>query len=603
MKKIVLFLLTSLLGVTLVTAQSERSKVVMSIDSRNYYIHTVEEGETLADISDAYSISEARLVTLNKLNTDSLVILYEGDILRVPCYKRVRDLLPTRGDDRFERYHPKDGESLYEVAVNYGISLDVLIEDNPALDITNIGNRRTLLIRKDAMECSSMEELMVQGRHYASVLQQLSLKYNYFVVEPSDSLYSIAMRRMIDLETFKRDNGEFDALYAGMVLKSRRGDGCGEENVVFTEEDELYYSDSVRYRTFHKNALTITMMLPMTDSVGRVRGNFIEFYQGALLAVEDMKAQGRSVNLQVYDTHNSAAFVDSIMMYDPKIDNTDIFIGPVYERNSGAVLEYAKENNIPVVSPLETKTNGKYGRGFFRMAPLPELQYDKINNLIKAESNVLLLYPPQVDEAYAAEVEALLGDKTYTKVVFREDYTIDTGVKVTSEDNVVELSSFLQKSNNVVFILSSNEQDVNRVMTHLTGAFTQRGVKGRYPVTVVGTQSWTRYRHIDRSLFFKLNVAFVANYQADRSNSRVAMFDGRYLQAFGRFPSTFAYRAYDAVKLFSMAMFNGGDLADAVNAIQTPMLKVPYHFVMNEGNMVNDFWSLVKYDNLSIVVE
>jgi hypothetical protein len=98
-------------------------------------------------------------------------------------------------------------------------------------------------------------------------------------------------------------------------------------------------------------------------------------------------------------------------------------------------------------------------------------------------------------------------------------------------------------------------------------------------------------------------LAYIANYHADRSTNRVAMFDGRYLQAFGRMPSTFACRAYDAVKIFSLGMFAGGDLVEAVNSLSTPMLKVPYHFIAHEGNMVNDFWSLVRYDDLQIVVE
>lgn len=586
--------MTILSSVAFVMAQGERSKVVMSIDSKNYYVHTVGADENLSDISDIYSVSEARLVTLNKLNTDSLVILYEGDILRVPCYKRVRDLLPTRGDERFERYRPSEGESLYEVAVNYGISLDTLIEDNPALDITNIGNRRTILIRKSAIDGTTMEELMLEGRRYATILQQLSLKYNYFVVEPSDSLYSIAMRRMIDLETFKRDNGEFDELYAGMVLKSRRGDGCGEENVRFTEEDELYYQDSVRYRTFHKNSLTITMMLPMTDSLGRIRGNFVEFYQGALLAVEDMKAQGRSVNLQVYDTHNSASYVDSIMMYDPMIDKTDLFIGPVYERNSAAVMEYAKENSIPVVSPLETTTEGSYGRGFFRMAPLNENHYDKLDSLIREDSNVVLIYTAKTDAKLAAEIEAQVAGRDYKKLVYNDQYEVTEGG---------ELRNALAKSGNVVFILSNDEMEIDRVMTLMCGVFASRGLRGNYPVSVVGTPSWVRFRYIDRAMYFDLHLAYMANYHADRSTNRVAMFDGRYLQAFGRMPSTFACRAYDAVKLFSLGMFAGGDLAESVNAISTPMLKVPYNFIPHEGNMVNGVWSLVRYDDQKIVVE
>ena len=67
------------------------------------------------------------------------------------------------------------------------------------------------------------------------------------------------------------------------------------------------------------------------------------------------------------------------------------------------------------------------------------------------------------------------------------------------------------------------------------------------------------------------------------------------MEAFGRAPSMFAYRAYDAVRLFASAIYEGGDVAMEVNGSVVPLLQTRYSFVEEGGNMVNDSWVLVNY--------
>lgn len=67
------------------------------------------------------------------------------------------------------------------------------------------------------------------------------------------------------------------------------------------------------------------------------------------------------------------------------------------------------------------------------------------------------------------------------------------------------------------------------------------------------------------------------------------------MQNFGRAPSMFAYRAYDAVRLFASALFEGGDLTAELNGSVVPLLQTKYSFAEEGGNMVNDSWVLVNY--------
>ena len=81
MKRRLFFLALLLLcGVVGVSAQSERSRRVVSIDSRNYYLHTVCEGQSVGDIAALYSLSTGEVVEENDLDPVAPAIA-AGDIL------------------------------------------------------------------------------------------------------------------------------------------------------------------------------------------------------------------------------------------------------------------------------------------------------------------------------------------------------------------------------------------------------------------------------------------------------------------------------------------------------------------------------------------
>ena len=117
----------------------------------------------------------------------------------------------------------------------------------------------------------------------------------------------------------------------------------------------------------------------------------------------------------------------------------------------------------------------------------------------------------------------------------------------------------------------------------------------RVPIRVVGNSSWAKYKNMDQNLLFKLQVCYLAPYHADRGNERVREFDRKYMAAFGRAPSMFAYRAYDTVRLFAESIYAGGDLVSELNGAVVPLLQTRYSFSMEDGNMVNDSWALVTY--------
>lgn len=607
MKRRAILLLSLLLSTGALWAQWERSGEVMRIDSRNYYIHTVAADQSVADIAALYSLSDREIVEENGLSPVAPAIA-EGDVLRVPCYERLSRMQPRRGDERYDRYRPTGGESLFKVAVDFAIALDTLVADNPGLDFTNLHGKTTLNIRRSAAGGCQLSEIEMQSRRYVERLQRLSRKYDYFAVEKGMTLYSLSVECQMGVDEFADLNGNPTTLYEGMALKCLRHEGNAlRENYEPAMRSEIVdYLDSlaseeVKFRPFDKEALTVSLMLPLSDTLGRVRGNFVEFYHGALLAAEDMKAEGRSVNIQLFNTKNSATQVEKIVEEEEEMmEATDLFVGPIYERNAGAVVGYAAENGIPVVSPLATTTDGSYGRHYYRLAPTPATRMNKLAGYIAPETNVIMVYTASNDEDMERDILSLLGDHPYGKVIYDEQFVVDSLQSSPIEELMAE-------EDNLFVVLSDNELDTDRSLAIISSMMNSRQPKygsRRVPVRVIGNASWARYKNMDKNLLFKLDVTYLAPYHADRGEARVKAFDRRFMKAFGRAPSMFAYRAYDAVRLFASAIFEGGDITAELNGSVVPLLQTKYSFSEEGGNMVNDSWVLVNYrPNYTIEVE
>lgn len=602
MRRTTLLLLLLLPFFQVAEAQRSTSRLILNVDEQNYYLHSVAEGESVADVAALYDLAESEVVAENGLDPVAPAIS-AGEWLRVPCYERTSRLQPKRGDKRYERYRAMSGESLFRIAVNFAIPLDTLLEDNPGVDITNLRKHSAIYVRHSAKGKAQLAEIQTSSRRMAGVLNGLSRQHNYFTVEEGMTLYSLAAQYGVGVNELADENGNPDLIYVGMTLKCRRPvedvaieggqiDGVTDESLeeVVAQLDSLSQRE-VQFRPFDKEVMTISLMLPLSDTLGRVRGGFVEFYQGALLAAEDLKAEGRSVDLQLFNTLNSADNVARLVAEEPSIANTDLFIGPIYERNAAAVIEYAAQQGVPVVSPLESTTEGSYGRHYYRMAPTDSTHQRKLHSLVGPETNVIMVYTASNDENMEREILSVLGDHPYGKVIYNEKFEVDSLASRPIEE-------LMATEDNLFVVLSDNELDSDRSLAIISSMMNSRQPKygtRRVPIRVIGSADWAKYRNMDRNLLFKLDVSYVANYHADRGNELVKDFDRRYIRSFGRAPSMFAYRAYDAVKLFASALFAGGDLTAELNGSVVPLLQTPYSFTEEGGNMVNDSWPLVNY--------
>lgn len=579
-----------------------RSSSIVAIDGRSYYVHEVKKGETVYSLSKLYGVQENDIVA----NNPQLVGGLQADqVIKIPVVLEDK-IKPRKMSRLYEEHVVNQGETAYGISRRYGISVNTLMEDNPGLDPTQLAIGQKLNIRKKSMGEASEQELAQDWKDYTEAASSVSDGFIYHLVAPGETVFSLS--RQFDVTQFEitKNNDLKEGLKAGQMVRIPDRNAASaiaasaaaqQEGVDSAIDGEL--RKSLRVKAFKRGSvINVAMLLPLRGD-GKMNPNFLEFYQGALLALEDLKSRGVSVEMNLYNTDKSDAEIKQIIDSE-SFKNTDLIIGPVYEEGLEPVLAFASRREIPVVSPLAEIRMCSHPL-LFQMSPDPARKYEKLHEILSAERNVVVISAGTNDAEFEREIKAQLpvNHKTFTY-----------GGRSTPSSAIEHLIS--RERENVFVVLAENEYTIDEILARISSV--QNNLIARSARTagimVIGTPRWARFTQADKNLFFKLGVHFIAPYHADRSDPAIASFDKRYVSDFGTLPNPYApyaYRAYDAVKLFVGTAGEGTDhFEEAVNSGRIPLLQMSYRFGQSTPGQtrINTEWALVGYQpDYSITVQ
>lgn len=108
------------------------------------------------------------------------------------------------------------------------------------------------------------------------------------------------------------------------------------------------------------NALRIALLLPL--QAGAVDRNtmmerFFDFYEGALLAINDIQAAGTQIELTVLDIDKGNAKVEKLLK-DNILEGMHGILGPAYPTQVARVAPYVAEHQIPCLIPFTDNVEG-----------------------------------------------------------------------------------------------------------------------------------------------------------------------------------------------------------------------------------------------------
>ena len=172
--------------------------------------YIVKKGDTLYGISNQFGESVIELASLNNIKGDNLQINQE---LLIP------DNSGTNPNTMFF-YTVKKGDTLYSIAKKYNTSVSEILKLNymtdPSLTIGQV-------LRIPEMYTKEEDMYLPQ--------------YTSYIVQKNDTLYSIAKKFNLDIETLKKDNSlTNNTILPGQILQIRTGEDSQIEEACFGED-------------------------------------------------------------------------------------------------------------------------------------------------------------------------------------------------------------------------------------------------------------------------------------------------------------------------------------------------------------------------------
>src|SRR5450759_3904275 len=586
--KALLILMSILICTNTVNSQVvvERSKDKAIISGTAYFIHQVKKGET------SYSIAKAYGITVEDLTRDNPPTVYgikEGQILRIPV-KLVTDSKPAdyvpikreHDDTRFIYINLKPGETVYSLSKLYGVSEDEIMESNPGIDINKL---------------SIGTEIGIPKREFMNNQQKFNDqddKYTFHKVLMGESLSSIAKQYGLTVRQLRKENRDLRFPQVGDVVRIpmskitviQVSEQVKPDTVeAIAEEPPVTIERTVGYTpvTDLKGTLDIAVMLPFylqensarrdVDSSNVVKGrknykvnrvaedwiypgsiDFLEMYEGILLASDTLRSLGLNINLHTYDIKDDTIEITRLIK-SGKLSDMDLIIGPVYSHNLSIVSEYAKELGIPVVSPVPLMNNSALVKNptLYMASSSLEIAQKALAKKISEyyDYNIVFIHADslQVDEDVKRFKNLIFTELSYKlpyeDIKFKEFLFYSRSMF--NNDSINRLSHALsEQSRNILIIASEEAPVISEVVDMVSGLSRRFNIKlFAYPVI-------RDLDRLDQKELFDMDIMVYSPYWIDYSKKNIKQFNSNFMQKFHTQPleKSYAWQGYDIAYYF-----------------------------------------------------
>ncbi len=223
----------------------------------------------------------------------------------------------------------RPGDTLYSLARFYGVTVEAIQAANPSIEGTNIPTGMTLIIPEAG-------EVNVQDTQTTIVKVDTPAAKTE---EKKSSMFSIFQKKD------KTQTGASQNVIA--------------PNVTFSNKPALPTYNVLGNGHWTDGTLTVAVILPFclqakTADEQKTQMRSVEFYQGVLLAVDEVQQSGRRVSVIAYDLATESM---SSILSNQNLLSADFIIGPMDESDLKKVADWGEEHGTPVVSPFVFNTS------------------------------------------------------------------------------------------------------------------------------------------------------------------------------------------------------------------------------------------------------
>lgn len=533
-------------------------QVAINQKSNSVTQHTVAKGETVYSIAKAYNVSEQSIYQANPSAASGIRVGQSLNII----------IQPTQ---TVYNYTAKPKDTLYSISKEFGVSVDDIINQNPELRTKSLTEGQTIRIATPARQNSNSNSSTTNQKKGSGFIEHK--------VALGETVYGISKKYGTTPETLIAFNPELkDTLKEGSII------------LVPINKDSLVAQNSL----LDINAIKIGIVLPFVNQSQGQGARFLEYYEGLLLALEDLKSKGFSANVFTFDIGSETGTTKlSSLLETNELKNLDLLIGGVSTEQVSTLSNFSLRNKIKYVIPFPTASNVIDSNPY--VFQVNESQNSLITSVSKAfanrfsNSNVIFVTSSSDKAGFVKDITDQIQNLGMTTKSVVADGSLNSSITSALDLN----------RRNIIVAASGSTQVLQLILPALSSIKTQQPLAN---ITLFGQPEWQTYtKYIPE--YSKYDTYIYSSFFLNESEPNTNQFIENYKNWYNNksmintYPR-YAVLGYDTGLFFFNALMKYGKSFENSLSLNTNLtLQTPFSFkkVSSDGGYLNTGFYFIHY--------
>ena len=486
--------------------------------------------------------------------------------------------LPTMVVDGVEYYYyqVKAKETIYSLSKQLGVSQEDMLKYNSSL--------------KDGLKAGST--LYFPVKELGGVDMPISHD-----VKKGETVYGISKQYgMTEEDLLKLNPSARSGIKVGEQLVIRAGKKQVQEPVVepvvtkVVEETKPQHQSKYNFFSLFPTSywgnsfggsLKIALLMPfMTnqESMSGVTRTYLDFYKGFLLAADELKYEGRDVNIYVYDTYGNIDSLENVL-YRPEMEDMDVIMAPPGDSKVMATIASNISNlNTEIFNAFYAgDTTHYYYRNVIQTNIRSQKMYDKVAERIVKEyaDYVPVIFGTPINVNRASFVSKIESKYKALGVTSKR-------ITFTSSLQLPDLAKLDSKTKYLFIPTASSDKEIVKWID----ALSQYRKTSKAKIALFGYPDWIVVNDATKEKLCQLNTVMYSRFYFDETGSRekafVAKFNSTYKTSMKLSQPIQAALGYDCGYYLINALRNSGG---SVLEGRFPYKGLQYVFDITEGTL------------------
>lgn len=584
------------------TADGIKEEQVIKIPKNSQLQHTVQPKETLYGLSKQYNIAIEKLYEFNPglkengLKEGQTIFLTKNNssAISTPTITTVttssssiKTLVPTKGTHTVEK-----GETLFSISRKYNVAISYLYEWNPILNTQPLQEGQVIQVEETVGKPVTMTMKVSKTENFTTV-----------VVEPKETLYNIQKTYNVSYEELLKHNSQIaNGLKEGTTLKVpvKNSNNVGEK--IENDNKKIALPTEIKTKEIrptkklfsgkNKEKRELVLLMPFNLDANNPNSSAtqkklnedvflniaVDFYAGAELALDDLKSKKYALEVKVIDSKESNRSLDiNALQSSVDFSNTDVIVGPFFQKNVDALSKKLANTSTVVVSPISTEKGQSYRNQIHTMPNEDLMKSEVLHYLQSKNANIVSVYLP----SQTSKINALYAE-------FPQVKKVSTNSKGNVPVSIIEPQLVKGGKNFVILDADNHLATVEAVMS-------LKKLQSNYDIQLVTLQKNNHLESTDVDVKDLAQLEMIYPSVTNEENSwKRTNFYKKFNDKYGKNPSKYAVRGYDVVYDVVNRMFSGTDHEDLFD-YGTNQVENKFVYIKKDEGVYNSGVYILQY--------